>query len=418
MIERTAIAAKSTGTVIVLIDSCRENPFSPDKMHELSRSVRALGSDATGTGGFALVQQGFATVKLRAGDGAARTFIGFATAPGEFAYDGTRDHSPFTAALLDHIPTRGLPFDQLFARVSLDVIDQARQNAQFQDPWSESNLHERFYLHPVSLLPVFALGLLGLVAGLLSCSLLFTKYATLADPNSNPLLWGIGLIFGATVGYAIRRWGSGHWRDVAVGAAGTAISFALALAVLTAPSWDPQEVMMEFNKLSFELQTTRQVVVLSIIASLLFVIGAILHSGPKRGLYRATAWIGAVILGLSTWLGTAFMQYFLSTASTLVGFVIMVPLIAGIVFTTGSALACISQRGTFRPPSAVATLWLALLVPVFFATFFITRGHVPGPLVSGVLVYALGGLWFAAVGAQLGYSFAHYVPEHRRLTPQ
>ena len=74
-------------TRLVFLDACRSNPFS-----RFLSSTRGAG-------------RGLA--RVHAGGGAANrggTLIAFATAPDDVADDGAERNSPFTAALLKHIP--------------------------------------------------------------------------------------------------------------------------------------------------------------------------------------------------------------------------------------------------------------------------------------------------------------------------
>jgi hypothetical protein len=419
LIERAALAAKSNGTVIVLLDSCRENPFSPPQLNQLAKNARSVAPGGAAESGFAVVDQGFATVKLRAGDDAARTFIAFATAPGDFAYDGSGDHSPFTAALLEHMGTRGLPLDELFARVGLDVMDCARQDAHFQDPWSESNLNRKFFFSPVSWRPVLELGLLGLLAGLVSCLLIFDEKAMLRNPLSHFWLWGVGIFFGTAVGYGVRRWGSGRWRDVVFAIVGSAVSFAVALTLLKAHPWTPAELekthLPNLRDVATRALYEPQIIALSIFAGVLFLLGMIVSYDPPRGVYRGAIWVGAVILGLASSLGLAAVQIYLANKEATVLAVSLLCVIAGVVFTAGTALACKPQRGRFQGfGAATGAVCVGLLMPAFFVVFMLIKNISFTGLSNGGLMYGLGALWFAVLGAQLGYCFAYYVPEHNR----
>jgi len=87
---------------LVILDACRDNPFV--KKMRRSIATRAIG-------------QGLAKIDVTSTD----TLIAFAAKAGSVATDGEGPHSPFTAALLKHLPTPGLDVRILFGRVRDDV---------------------------------------------------------------------------------------------------------------------------------------------------------------------------------------------------------------------------------------------------------------------------------------------------------
>lgn len=120
---------RSANTKLVMLDACRNNPFE----HALSRSMGATRS-ATALG------RGLARINASGG-----SMIAFATDPGAVAFDGDGRHSPFTAALLEHIETPGLEVNVLMTRVRADVF-AATDNKQ--RPWTSSSLIGEVYLAP------------------------------------------------------------------------------------------------------------------------------------------------------------------------------------------------------------------------------------------------------------------------------
>jgi hypothetical protein len=118
---------------IIFLDACRDNPF----LRRLAGDRRAVGS-----GGLARVEAG-----------AEGMLVAFATAPGQFAFDGDKraKNSPFTAALLHHIETKGLEVKTLLARVTKDVLDETKGK---QRPWVNSSLQGEFYFRPGDALPI------------------------------------------------------------------------------------------------------------------------------------------------------------------------------------------------------------------------------------------------------------------------
>ncbi|MEM6939578.1 MAG: caspase family protein [Pseudomonadota bacterium] len=110
-------------TNIVILDACRNNPF--DAIPDLN-------------------DNGLAEMKSPTG-----TFLSYSTAPGAVALDGLEGNSPFTKALARQIQTPGLPIEQIFKNVRVEVIDKT--NGQ-QTPWDASSLTEDFVFSPEAVL--------------------------------------------------------------------------------------------------------------------------------------------------------------------------------------------------------------------------------------------------------------------------
>ena len=106
---------------LIFLDACRNNP--------LPESVR----DKSMIDGLA---------QLEAGTG---TFVAFATQPGNITRDGAGDHSPFAAALIEHMETPGISISDMMIRVrnSVEVA-----TLQTQTPWDQSSLITQFYFSP------------------------------------------------------------------------------------------------------------------------------------------------------------------------------------------------------------------------------------------------------------------------------
>lgn len=98
-------------TNIVILDACRNNPFS---------AVRDL------------TDNGLAEMSAPTG-----TFLAYATAPGSVALDGLDGNSPFTKALAARIVTPGLAIEQAFKDVRVEVLDKTGGQ---QTPWDTSSL--------------------------------------------------------------------------------------------------------------------------------------------------------------------------------------------------------------------------------------------------------------------------------------
>jgi hypothetical protein len=109
------------GLNIVILDACRNNPFS--------RSFRSAGS-------------GLAQVDAPTG-----TLIAYATSPGRVASDGTGRNGLYTSELLAQMRVSGIGVEEMFKRVRASV---QRQTTGQQVPWESSSLVGNFYFAPSS----------------------------------------------------------------------------------------------------------------------------------------------------------------------------------------------------------------------------------------------------------------------------
>jgi tetratricopeptide (TPR) repeat protein len=98
---------------LIFLDACRDNPFG------------------RGSGGLAQ-PKGLAPIQNAVG-----TLTAFATKPYHVALDGDGRNSPFTTALLKHMPTPGLEIGGVMKRVRVDVI---KSTGGEQVPFDESSL--------------------------------------------------------------------------------------------------------------------------------------------------------------------------------------------------------------------------------------------------------------------------------------
>lgn len=99
---------------IVILDACRNNPFP--QVNDAGR-------------GLAIV------------DAPNGSIVGYSTAPGAEALDGSGGHSPYTQAFLNVAREPNVPIEQLFKRVRLEV-NQSTSGAQI--PWESSSLTSDF----------------------------------------------------------------------------------------------------------------------------------------------------------------------------------------------------------------------------------------------------------------------------------
>lgn len=111
---------------LVFVDACRNNPLADRLNAEIEGKSRAAA-----TRGLAPIQTS-----------GAGTMVAFAAAPGQLAYDGAGDNSPFTKALIDNLAQPGLEVGTAFKR----VIRQVRLETQDkQSPQILSSLALEFY---------------------------------------------------------------------------------------------------------------------------------------------------------------------------------------------------------------------------------------------------------------------------------
>lgn len=102
---------------IVVLDACRDNPYS---------GIRGSGEGLT--------------VPQNAPSG---TFIAYATSPGRAASDGSGKHGLYTEALLQALDNaKGMKLEDIFKRVRSDV---RKKSKRLQIPWETSSIEGDFY---------------------------------------------------------------------------------------------------------------------------------------------------------------------------------------------------------------------------------------------------------------------------------
>ena len=115
-----AMAKSKAATRIIILDACRTNPW--ERHWHRSPGTRGLASVYAPKG----------------------TIIGFATSPGEVAYDGAGRNGTYTAALLDHIDAPDCSIEMMFKRVRNTVA--AASNGK-QTSWEHTSLSGEFYFN-------------------------------------------------------------------------------------------------------------------------------------------------------------------------------------------------------------------------------------------------------------------------------
>ncbi len=114
------LASRDPKLLLVVLDACRNNPFS---------SARGMG------GGLASM-----------GAGGKGTFIALATAPGSTASDNPNgSNGLFTTALLKHMKRKGMGLTETFDEVKREV---SILSGDAQRPWTNSDFAGRWYFSP------------------------------------------------------------------------------------------------------------------------------------------------------------------------------------------------------------------------------------------------------------------------------
>ena len=400
----------STGIVVALFDACREKPFekvpgapgAPPPAYPVTGAVR-----------------GFSMPSMPAARDDASTFIAFATAPGEFAYDGAGNiqHSPFTQAVCAHISDTGLEIREFWNRVQYDVRMRVSETARLtgggeqQIPWSESNLSDHFFFRPRVWTPVWAMIALGWLAGVAICHLLFDGDLALKSTSDQPWLYATSFIFPLVVAFAVWKWGSRNRWHIGFAFFGTALSFKLALDVLQnrtvldfiAGVKKPQlaEVQREIATVDwFDLGWAA-------LAGLMVVMIRILQINRPTGIWRR--YVVPVLSGVATvaalWVVDRFLA--LHDRQEIIVFA-MLSLFSGAILGLGATLSCRPQGDIFKGFGPITGgIAAGMTMPGFFVIYAMRP--------SFVSLMAIAPLFFALLGLQLGWCFSYYVREHERV---
>lgn len=122
------------GINIVILDACRNNPFS--------------GTEIVGPDGRRLKFRNISPGGLARVEAPLGSMVAFSTAPGGVALDNpTSKNSLYTRHLLEQMQVPGQPIELLFKQVRLGV---ARETGRVQVPWESSSLTGDFCFKPGS----------------------------------------------------------------------------------------------------------------------------------------------------------------------------------------------------------------------------------------------------------------------------
>ncbi|WP_137933591.1 caspase family protein [Mesorhizobium comanense] len=199
----------SSDVTLILLDACRNNPGAQRVIGTRGLAnlddAKALLVGGRPVEGDALTVSGFGEMKA---DRNRNTFIAFAAAPGQFAYDGTGKMSPFTRALVSNMDAVDLPLANLMARVRKEVLSITKNQ---QRTWDNSSLTDPFFFNPGSLLLFLGniMALIGLLLCLTSYSLVLATHNAswnqLTAAATLPLISLIILLFGMQSVYSRLR---------------------------------------------------------------------------------------------------------------------------------------------------------------------------------------------------------------------
>ncbi len=121
------IAKSRSRTLVVFLDSCRDNPFEGRQLRQ-----NLNGSDTEAEGGFFAQQAPI------------NSFLSFSTSPGMFAEDGSGENSPFTEALVSVASeNREERIESIMQEVRRRVYETTGQR---QVPWESTSLVDEFFL--------------------------------------------------------------------------------------------------------------------------------------------------------------------------------------------------------------------------------------------------------------------------------
>jgi TPR repeat protein len=121
---------------VVILDSCRDNPFGDAIDLDLAA--------ADDGGGDAATRSGSGRVGLAPANPDQGTIVAFAARDGQVALDGIGDNSPFATALMEKLTEPGLEISLMFRQVRDEVL---AQTANLQEPYVYGSLSgEPFYI--------------------------------------------------------------------------------------------------------------------------------------------------------------------------------------------------------------------------------------------------------------------------------
>jgi len=124
---------------LIVLDACRDDPFTPKMEKTRVREAVAAAPTAGGAVGTRSIGRGLGEVKVT-----GASLVVFAAKHGQTALDGEGANSPFAVALVQRIATPGVEINKIFRLVRDDVMEAT---AGRQEPYTYGSLpgREDFY---------------------------------------------------------------------------------------------------------------------------------------------------------------------------------------------------------------------------------------------------------------------------------
>jgi uncharacterized caspase-like protein len=121
---------------LIVLDACRNNPFTPQMRRTASPdAAAAAGATAVGVVGSRAVGRGLGAVKV-----SGATLVVYAAKHGQTALDGEGSNSPFAVAMVQRLATPNVEINKLFRLVRDDVMEAT---AGRQEPYTYGSLPGR-----------------------------------------------------------------------------------------------------------------------------------------------------------------------------------------------------------------------------------------------------------------------------------
>jgi Caspase domain len=438
--------SKQVETRLIFLDACRNNPFVQRLTHD---ALHAKGINAGKSEKPAKPDAGLAEIKA-----GADTFIAFAAAPGDVAFEGKGEFSTFTEGLLHHVRATDVPISNLMINVRnyVAAITDGKQIT-----WDQSALSKPFFFNPGSLIMLVgnAIGLTAFLTSLLPVA--FALYAR-EPPNylgvgaTIMLLSLVLFLAGMQRAYGHLRGGLGYasngqaseryrvpWRRGLIGGYfGGIIATPMASAAYYY-AWDPAKIAIRpsFGQLATELSVAGLYVGLMLgllslaLAEMFALLGPVLLMHKVRLGRLVNQFTGALLGGVLAGILTAppITLYFAGERPHLDTWMLMtgaLPGSAAIAFSVANyRLEQMSLRSLQRSSAAAA---LATLIGVGVAAIFgwIAAGlidtHIKQAIGTSTLSGKLwGGLWYGVLagiilGVVIGLTLVWTsAPERRHL---
>ena len=121
---------------LIVLDACRNNPFTPQMRRTASPdAAAAVQATAVGITGTRAVGRGLGEVKV-----SGATLVVYAAKHGQTALDGDGSNSPFAVAMVQRLATPNVEINKLFRLVRDDVMEAT---AGRQEPYTYGSLPGR-----------------------------------------------------------------------------------------------------------------------------------------------------------------------------------------------------------------------------------------------------------------------------------